>query len=270
MPSFKFVETEDYEHLQSEADDLFLEISKQISSFYITLKEVVLTGNEKAILLHGLIRNKSEDGSMSFASKLKYCDRTFWNASSISEFTQLIKQLKNVLKMARKYARRFNEEIAIEGSNIIQVAVKTEEEAALPVLHQFRYSPDGFEALDKFQEFSFPVNLLPKNLTPEDIAKAETSAKTTIQESYKMVSDGPSYARYDMKSYDILCLVKRQDKIRRLLNKPVDSIEDHNNLSQEFHYNNEVIHWMVNYEPPFEAGVDDYTGYSSDDSDKSY
>ena len=269
MPSFQFVQTDNYEPLQSEADDLFLEISGQISSFYTTLKEVVLTGNEKAILLHGLIRNKSADGR-SFASKFKYCDKIFKNASTISEFTKLIKQLKNVLKMARDYTRCFNQEIAIEGSGIIPIAVKTEEEAALPVLPQFRYSPDGFEALDKFQELSLPVNLLPKNLTPEDIAEAETDAKTTIQKSYDMVSDGPSYARYDMKSYDILCLVKRQDKIRRLLNKPVDSIEDHNNLSQEFHYNNEVIHWMVNYEPPYEAHADDYNGYSSDDSHESY
>lgn len=266
MPSFTIVETENYDLLQSEADKLLSETNRQIVSFYYTLKEVALTGNEKAILMRNHVRNKSEDGERSLASKYLHCEKIFNNAFTNAEFTKLIKTLKTLLKLARGYTRRFNDEIAIDGSGIIPIHVKTEEEAALPTSSiGFSYSPDGFEALYDFEQKSFPVNLLPKNLTPEDIAQAETDAKSTIQRSYDMVSNGPSYARYDMKSYDILCLVKRQDKIRRILNKPVSSIEDQNNLSQEFHYNNDLIQWMKTYEP-YETYDNGNNSYSSDDS----
>jgi len=268
MPSFTIVETENYEPLQSEAEDILSESCQQIMTFYPILKDLALKGIEKAILLREHVRNQSEDGDKSIMFKHMYYGKILQNACTIEEFTKLIKKLKKLPKLAREYTRRFNKEIAIDGSDVSPIPVKTEEEASLPVASiGFSFAPDGFDALYNFEQKPMPINLLPNDLTPEDIAEAETEATTSIQRSFDMVSDGPDYARSDMKSYDLLCRVNRQEKIRRLLNKPLISVEDQINLSKEFHYNNDMIQWTKSYEPPYNESYHSYDdGYSSNDS----
>jgi hypothetical protein len=268
MPSFTAVKLDDYELLEAKAKKLLNESSSEIFKSYDILKELALKGNEKAILLREHVRNKADDGSRGLMSKNSIYGYAIQKASTITEFNKLLIKMKNLPKLARDYTRRFNMEIAFDGSGIIPIPVKTEEEIASTSRVGFGivFTEDGFDALHNFNLLALPKNLLTNDLTVDDLTQADTDAKATITSGFNMIAGAPSYAFSDMRSYDILCMVNRQIKLRRVLNKPITSEEDQKNLSREFHYNNKIIEVLQSYNPynVCDSNVYDEDGYSSD------
>jgi hypothetical protein len=177
------------------------------------------------------------------------------NLSSIDKFIDLNVELEKLPKLARAYIRRFNSEIAIEGSGIAPIPVKSEEEIATPPRRGrtrtedivISYYPSGYEALDKFRKSSRPVHLRPNDLTTEDNEEAMNAVKKIFEGIDKFMNSRqsnaapPSYVADDLLSADLYDIVRRQDKVRRALINDSLSEEDQVNLSREFHYNNVII-----------------------------
>jgi hypothetical protein len=274
MPSFTFVKLENYESLEDEARKLLDECSTEIFKSYDILKDLASKGNEKAILLREHVRNKADDGSRSLMAKQYICSSFLQKASTIAEFNKLLIKLKKLPKLARDYTRRFNTEIAVEGSGVTPIPVKSEEEiAATSRVVGVSWVDDGYDALQNFRSLSAPKNLLPNDLTAEDLSEADAEAKSKLTSGFQMIVGAPSYAYSDMRSYDILCVVNRQGKLHRALNKPITSEEDQQNLSREFHYNNQMIEVLQFYNPyegnednEHDHHTDGYSSYGSNHS----
>jgi len=259
MPSFKLIELPNYETLETKANDLIKETLTYIFSFYETLKEKALAGNEKAVLLREHVRNTSEDRGKSIMRKIHDYQKIIDNASSIDEFIELNAKLEELPKLARAYIRRFNSEIAIESSGISPISVKSEEEIATPPRRGrtrtedivISYYPSGSDALYKFRKSSRPVYLRQNDLTAEDNEEAINAAQEIFKRIDKFMNSRqsnaapPSYVADDLLSADLYDIVHRQDKIRRALNNKTMLEDDQINLSKEFHYNNVMISQLV-------------------------
>jgi len=251
MPSFKLIELPNYDSLESKSNELVEKTLTYIFSFYETLKEQALAGNETAILLREHVRNTSEDGDKSIMRKIHDYQKIIKNLSSIDKFIDLNVELEKLPKLARAYIRRFNSEIAIEGSGIAPIPVKSEEEIATPPRRGrtrnedivISYYPSGYEALDKFRKSSRPIHLRPNDLTAEDNEEAMNAVKKIFEgiDKFMNSNQAPSYVASDLLSADLYDIVRRQDKVRRALINDSMSEEDQVNLSREFHYNKVMI-----------------------------
>jgi hypothetical protein len=238
LPLFNFIELEEH------AIDLMNEAITQYNTFYAILKDLASKGNQKAIDFRLELRGESNQESFLwiltyYSKKLKALSMT-----SEEEFTKVINNMKKLCVMARAYTRRFNDEFAIEGSNIEKIVVPTEEIAKSKSRGTTFYSPDGFDAYNNFCHRPIGKNLLPYNLSKNQEIEAIAMAKKSIKNSISCVEDGPEYAKYDMISYDVYSIVLRQEMIRRALNKDTYSPEEIVNLSTEYHYNEIMISVM--------------------------
>jgi len=238
------VQLEDITHIESVAFEEYSKSIDQIMQFYEILKAEALTGNENAILLRTHIRDTPKNGSISImqvhASIVRVLKRE--DITTIAEYEKLIEKIKRCQDNGQHYTRRFNKEIATESSGIAKIHISSG-----PSTPEVKFAPCGFDALGYFKSKPLAKNLQSIDLTDKEIMCADQKAQETFRNSMSMVADGPAYARRDMISYDILCLVQRQELIRRALNKDTYSSEDVLNLSREFHYNNIMIDVINRY-----------------------
>ena len=238
------VQLEDFTSIEQTAHEEYSKSIDQIMQFYEILKAEALSGNEKAILLRTHIRDAPKNGSVSImqvhASIVKVLKRE--DITTIAEYEKLIEKIKRCQENGRHYTQRFNNEIATETSGIAKIHISSR--SSTP---EIRFAPCGFDALGYFKSKPLAKNLQLIDLTDKEITDAKRVAKKTFKNSMSMVADAPAYARRDMLSYDILCLVQRQELIRRALNKDTYSSEDVLNLSREFHYNNKMIDELSQY-----------------------
>jgi len=229
-------------------DKLILQILEntqhECDKFYYIIKDLGI--NQKNQTAVNIRNDINANIPTSLCYKLKYAFRKLKSQTmnTEEEYKEIIDMITDLPKIARGYIRRFNDEIAVEGSGINKIFIKTEEELAK---HQRRstldvplnFYPNGFEEYHIFSERPQGKNLLPYNLSDEDINSAFDYVRKIIENS--KIEDAPEYATYDMISATVYEIVQRQEQLRRALNKDIYSLEEIKKMSEEYHYNEILI-----------------------------
>jgi len=229
-------------------DELILQIlentENECNKFYYIIKDLGINQkNQTAINIRNEI-NANIPTSLCY--KLKYAFRKLKSQTmnTEEEYKEIMDMVTDLPQIARGYIRRFNDEIAVEGSGINKIFIKTEEELAKPQRRStldvpLNFHPDGFDEYKIFSERPQGKNLLPYNLSDEDINSAFDYVREIIE--YCTIEDAPKYATYDMISVSVYNIVQRQEQLRRALNKDIYSSEEVKKMSEEYHYNEILI-----------------------------
>jgi hypothetical protein len=234
----------DFHPLDEQITHLVKNTIDECDKFYDILKDLAVNKKNQSAIN---IKNEINDNiPTSLCYKIKFAVRKLKSKTmnTEEEYKEIIDMITGLPQIARGYIRRFNDEIALEGSGINKIFIKTEEELAKPQRRStldmpLYFEPNGFNEYEKFSECTPGKNLKPYNLTIEHEIKAIKYANEIIKNN--TIEDAPEYATYDMISASVNSIVKRQEQLRRALNKDNYSPDEIDNMSQEFHFNEIII-----------------------------
>jgi predicted transcriptional regulator len=234
----------DFNPLDEQITQIIQKTSKECDKFYDILKDLAVNKkNEIAINIRNEINDKIPT---SLCSRTKFAIRKLrsMTMNTEEEYKEIIDMITDLPQIARGYIRRFNDEIALEGSGIKKIFIKTEEELAKPPRRStldmpLCFEPDGFREYQKFSERTPGKNLKSCKFSKEQLDNIIKHADEIKKHS--IIEDAPEYATYDMISSSVYSIVKRQEQLRRALNKDNYSFEEIEKMSEEFCYNEILI-----------------------------
>jgi hypothetical protein len=234
----------DFDPLDKQILQILKNTQNECDKFYYILKDLEINQkNQTAITIR---QDINANIPTSLCYKMKYALRKIKSKTmnTEEEYKEIIDMITDLPQIARGYIRRFNDEIAVEGSGINKIFIKTEEELAKPQRRStldipLYFYPNGFDEYQIFSERPMGKNLLPYNLSDAQKNSAIKNAKKIIENN--KIEDAPKYATDDMISATVYDIVQRQEQLRRALNKDIYSSEEVEKMSEEFHYNEILI-----------------------------
>lgn len=250
---FPVVDLYNYHDQEIQAMTLLAKTHRVIKAFYPQLKALAISGNDQAIKLRGEIRGDNHyDIPLTIMQRRGFYHDLLKSQTlnTKAEFDYIIEKLSCLLVDTNYFASRYNTDI----------------EGVVPINFSFVNSIQLYEndsqIFSDFCQMAPPKNILPFNLSDEEVRIATDSANSDAAEKVSMVWNGPVYAKADMLDYLLMGIVKSQLIVHRALNKDGYSEDDIINLSKEYHYNNIRINCINNYCHQ-DGNLSDESGYDS-------
>jgi hypothetical protein len=239
MSIFTSVELDDYTLLEEESINYLTDTHQEIMKFYPILKKQVYLGNPDAIKFHNDIRGESEyQIPVTIWQKIHYYNIKLnsESLSTIDEFNEILKDLRELPKLAKSYTNRFNNEIAIKGSQINKILI-TE--------NLIKKTKNGFDAYYNFYQKHRPKNIKLYIFSEKEIEIINKDASLINEHIISYDPTGNAYIKSEIVSSILLTVVERQEMIRRALNKDIYSVDQIENLNKEFYYNEHLINLFI-------------------------